>query len=502
MGSDGINSEGQEVGSGNRALLVDSQESNAHSLRSILGFIEWGELEWVSNLEQAKTYLSEQESATMLFVSAQEDKSVEQCYQILREVDASVPLLFLNEALPEEEIELPGTLVDGILGLLSLPIKQAQLITQLEQAAAYNKRRKSRAARKDVSGLFPEMIGNSPAMYRVRQLMAQVVESDANVLILGESGTGKEVVAQSLHRHSPRKGNAFVPINCGAIPADLLESELFGHEKGAFTGAVTTRKGRFELAESGSIFLDEIGDMSLPMQVKLLRVLQERIFERVGGAKSIQCDVRVMAATHRDLEDNIKDGKFREDLFYRLNVFPIELPPLRERTGDIALLVESLTERLAQEGRPVSRLMPSAIFALSQYHWPGNVRELNNLIERLGILFPNDEVDAVDLPERYFPDDLELPEMEEVEFETELPLIPAEEVNSIEQELSGGEEQPVLPSEGLDLKSYLASLEEDLIRQALIECNGVVAQAAKLLSVRRTTLVEKMKKYDLNRDEI
>jgi sigma-54 specific flagellar transcriptional regulator A len=493
MGSVDLKDGVQEARSGNHALLIDSREAHAHSLRSILGFIEWGELEWVTDLEQAVEYLRRQESTTLLFVGDSGERA--DLYQQLRAVDEAVPLLFLEEGESGGGVELPATQAEGVLGTLSVPLRQAQLITQLEQAAAYNKRRKNRVARKDVSGLFPEMIGKSPAMNRVRQLMAQVVESDANVLILGESGTGKEVVAQSLHRHSQRKGNAFVPINCGAIPADLLESELFGHEKGAFTGAVTARKGRFELAEGGTIFLDEIGDMGLPMQVKLLRVLQERIFERVGGVKSIQCNVRVMAATHRNLEDNIENGKFREDLFYRLNVFPIELPPLRERTGDIGLLVEAVSERLQQEGRPIAQLMPSAIFALSHYHWPGNVRELHNLIERLGILYPNEEVEAVDLPERYLPDDLDLPAMEALELESEMPLIPVEVANSFEQE-------PILPSEGLDLKSYLAALEEDLIRQALIECNGVVAQAAKLLSVRRTTLVEKMKKYDLNRDEI
>ncbi len=501
MGSEDLKvmDEGErQVAPGNRALLIDPRleqaDTHTHSLRSILGFIEWGELESVSAAEQALEYLQQNANTTLLFIGVEEGGRRNEIYQQIRSEDGTVPVLFLEEA-GAEDVELPGTLAEGVLGVLGVPFKQAQLITHLESAAAYNKRRKSRAARKDVSGLFPEMIGNSPAMNRVRQLMAQVADSDANVLILGESGTGKEVVAQSLHRHSQRKGSAFVPINCGAIPADLLESELFGHEKGAFTGAVTARKGRFELAEGGTIFLDEIGDMGLPMQVKLLRVLQERIFERVGGVKSLQCNVRVMAATHRNLEENIESGKFREDLFYRLNVFPIELPPLRERTGDIGLLVAALGERLQQEGRPISRLMPSAIFALSQYHWPGNVRELNNLIERLGILFPDEEVEAVDLPERYFPDDLELPELEEVELESEVPLIPIEEANSFEQE-------PILPSDGLDLKSYLSSLEEDLIRQALIECNGVVAQAAKLLNVRRTTLVEKMKKYDLNRDEI
>ncbi len=491
-----LKSSDQEVSSGNRALLIDAQESRAQSLRSILGFIEWGEMEWAATLEEAAPYLKgEQEPLSLVFVGEVEETDAEARFKQIRELDDSIPLLFLQEG--EASFELEHGVQDGVLGSLVMPIKQSQLITLLEQTAAYNKRRKNRA-RKDVTGLFPEMIGNSAAMNKVRQLMAQVAESDANVLILGESGTGKEVVAQSLHRYSQRKGNAFVPINCGAIPGDLLESELFGHEKGAFTGAVTARKGRFELAEGGTIFLDEIGDMSLPMQVKLLRVLQERIFERVGGVKSIECNVRVMAATHRDLENNIQDGKFREDLFYRLNVFPIELPPLRERNGDIPPLLEAMNERLESEGRPISRLMPSAIYALSQYAWPGNVRELYNLVERLGILYPGEEVEAVDLPERYYPEDMEIPDMPEpvvAEPEKEEKLFCEESVNTFEQE-------PILPSDGLDLKRYLAALEEDLIRQALIECDGVVAQAAKLLNVRRTTLVEKMKKYDLNRNEV
>ncbi|MBT3196300.1 MAG: sigma-54-dependent Fis family transcriptional regulator [Gammaproteobacteria bacterium] len=478
---------------GNRALLIDSLESHAQSLSSILGFIEWGPLEWVPTIEDAIPLLQEA-SFSLLFIGENEAMERGRLYEQLRGLDQVMPVLFLLDE--DVEATLPGSLSEGMLGHLTIPIKQTQLITQLEQAATYNKRRRKRSLRKDVSGLFPEMIGHSAAMNKVRQLMAQVADSDANVLILGESGTGKEVVAQCLHRYSSRKGNTFVPINCGAIPADLLESELFGHEKGAFTGAISSRKGRFELAEGGTIFLDEIGDMSLPMQVKLLRVLQERIFERVGGVKSITSNVRVMAATHRNLESSIEEGKFREDLFYRLNVFPIELPPLHERNGDIGPLVAAISEQLQEEGRPIATLMPSAIFALSQYRWPGNVRELSNLVERMGILYPNDEVEALDLPSRYCPDELEIPDMVEAMDDQEAALgEPAE---------SGGggnsfDQDPILPSAGLDLKGYLSSLEEDLIRQALIECDGVVAQAAKLLNVRRTTLVEKMKKYELSR---
>ncbi|WP_162232374.1 sigma-54-dependent transcriptional regulator [Methylogaea oryzae] len=230
--------------------------------------------------------------------------------------------------------------------------------------------------------------GETPAIRRVRRLVEQVAGTDATVLVLGESGTGKEVVARALHYNSPRRERLFVPVNCGAIPGDLLESELFGHEKGAFTGALTSRQGRFELADGGTLFLDEIGDMPLSMQVKLLRVLQERSFERVGSNKTIQCDVRVVAATHRNLEDEIRQNRFREDLFYRLNVFPIEIPPLRERVEDLPLLVDELVRRIENERRGSVRFTPAAMGVLQQHHWPGNVRELANLVERLAILYP------------------------------------------------------------------------------------------------------------------
>jgi sigma-54 specific flagellar transcriptional regulator A len=323
-------------------------------------------------------------------------------------------------------------------------------------------------------------------------MIQQVANSDANVLILGESGTGKEVVARNLHYYSARREKAFVPVNCGAIPGDLLESELFGHEKGAFTGAISARQGRFELAEGGTLFLDEIGDMSLNMQVKLLRVLQERTFERVGSNKSIDANVRIIAATHRNLEEAITEGNFREDLFYRLNVFPIEMPPLRERVEDVPLLVNELIRRIEHEKRGSVRLTQGAILALCQYNWPGNVRELANLIERLAILFPFGVVDIGDLPEKFQTD-----------------AVRAESANMDESVLSS-EPQPVhyaldneprLPRGGLDLKEHLSSLEVGFIKQALDDANGVVAQAAKRLGMRRTTLVEKLRKYGLHRSE-
>ncbi|MDH0434529.1 sigma-54 dependent transcriptional regulator [Aeromonas caviae] len=344
------------------------------------------------------------------------------------------------------------------------------------------------------------LVGKGRGIQEVRRLIGQVAETDANVLILGESGTGKEVVARAIHELSARSAGPFVPINCGAIPAELLESELFGHEKGAFTGAIAARRGRFELAQGGTLFLDEIGDMPLPMQVKLLRVLQERQFDRVGGGKAVQADVRVIAATHRDLEAMIRTQVFREDLYYRLNVFPIETPPLRDRADDIPLLLQELLNRHAEQHKGIIRLTQRAMESLMQYAWPGNVRELSNLIERLLILYPNQIVDVADLPGRYRllpcePRDERLTEMDERDALAAVFQSPPE--------LDPGIAMPLpmqLPQEGVNLKEMLADLEVELIRQALESQDGVVARAADLLSMRRTTLVEKMKKYGMSKD--
>ena len=344
------------------------------------------------------------------------------------------------------------------------------------------------------------LVGKGRGIQEVRRLIGQVAETDANVLILGESGTGKEVVARAIHELSARSAGPFVPINCGAIPAELLESELFGHEKGAFTGAIAARRGRFELAQGGTLFLDEIGDMPLPMQVKLLRVLQERQFDRVGGGKAVQADVRVIAATHRDLEAMIRTQAFREDLYYRLNVFPIETPPLRDRADDIPLLLQELLNRHAEQHKGIIRLTQRAMESLMQYAWPGNVRELSNLIERLLILYPNQIVDVADLPGRYRllpcePRDERLTEMDERDALAAVFQSPPE--------LDPGIAMPLpmqLPQEGINLKEMLADLEVELIRQALESQDGVVARAADLLSMRRTTLVEKMKKYGMSKD--
>ncbi len=335
--------------------------------------------------------------------------------------------------------------------------------------------------------------GHSKAVQRVGELIERVANTDANVLILGESGTGKEVVARSIHTISNRASKYFVPVNCAAIPQDLLESELFGHVKGAFTGAITNRKGRFELAEGGTLFLDEIGDMDLNMQAKLLRVLQEKIFEPVGGTKPVHANVRVIAATHRNLDEMVSAGEFREDLFYRLHVFPIELPPLRRRAEDLPALVYAITDKLKRETGKEIKVTSDAMDVLTRYTWPGNVRELSNLLERLSILYPDTAVDAAKLPNKYNSvSDLKLVSEKEID---NLSTAYNEALASLSN-LSG---LPPLTSEGVDLKSQMISVEQYYIQQALEMADGVVAQAAKLLGLRRTTLVEKLKKHDLQR---
>jgi sigma-54 specific flagellar transcriptional regulator A len=335
--------------------------------------------------------------------------------------------------------------------------------------------------------------GIGPAVASVRELIRKVAKTNAGVLILGESGTGKEVAAREIHQQSLRRNAPFIPINCGAIPAELLESELFGHEKGAFTGALTSRPGRFELAEGGTLFLDEIGDMSLDMQVKLLRVLQERTFERVGSNKTRIADVRIIAATHRNLEERIVENRFREDLYYRLNVFPIEMPALRQRREDVPVLLQSMLTQLAIE-REVAQFSTEAIELLQNYDWPGNVRELANVVERLCILYPNETIEANQLLSKIR---TVLPRLEE-----QITFKDRSDLNSIQlKDMSPTDivKQLRIPTDGIDLKELLTQMELHFIKLSLDRADGVVARAAKLLSLGRTTLVEKLRKFELGR---
>ena len=371
----------------------------------------------------------------------------------------------------------------GYAGRIRAPVTLNQMRYELQRLPRRN------AVAAGSKRPFPSnlLVGQSPAMRRVRQLIERVAATDASVLILGESGTGKELVAREIHRQSKRINGAFVPLNCGAIPHDLLESELFGHEKGAFTGAISARPGRFEMAEGGTLFLDEIGDMSLDMQVKVLRVLQEQTYERVGSNKTLTADVRILAATHRNLEARIKEGDFREDLFYRLNVFPIEVPPLRERAEDVEPIIGSMLARMEHSQGLKLGFTDQALQALAAYSWPGNVRELGNIVERLSILYPNQKIDIDQLPERILGEDYVVLGTDGEQFSAD--RSPADYLNGIR-----------LSSAGVDLRALMARLEVRLIHQALELNDGVVARAAKSLGLRRTTLVEKLRKYNISTD--
>jgi sigma-54 specific flagellar transcriptional regulator A len=363
----------------------------------------------------------------------------------------------------------------------------------------------STAAQRHLNSLDQRLVGVSDAIGGVRELIAKVAPTDATVLLQGESGTGKEVIARLVHDCSERTDGPFIPVNCGAIPAELLESELFGHEKGAFTGAVAARKGRFELAEGGTLFLDEIGDMPYDMQVKLLRVLQERVFERVGGGKAIKCNVRIIAATHQQLEQHVEDGKFRMDLYYRLNVFPLEVPALRERTADIAGLAQRFIDGFSDQGRGLIRLEADAMAHLRLYQWPGNVRELGNLIERLIILHADEAIFAADLPSKYQSSELAIAERPET-VDPVVAALPDEEPEDLSSLFAPPPTAPVAPptpshiDEPIDLKQHMADTERSLIISALEQTGWVNAHAAKLLTLQRTTLVEKMRKYDIKQE--
>jgi transcriptional regulator with PAS, ATPase and Fis domain len=331
-------------------------------------------------------------------------------------------------------------------------------------------------AEEETPGAFGPLVGKSAQIRRVFELTGKLAGSDATVLITGESGTGKELVARTIHTLSPRAAGPFVPINCAALPEELLESELFGHVRGAFTGAINARQGRFQLAHGGTLFLDEVGEMSPKLQVKLLRVLQEREFEPVGSDKPVRVDVRVVAATNRDLHIAVKERRFREDLFYRLNVLPIHLPPLRERVGDIPLLVAHFVRLHSdKKGQAVEKIETEALARFERYKWPGNVRELENLMERLVILNEDGVLRCADLP------DYVRGEVSDCEEDDSFPL------RSLR-----------LPVEGVDLNRLIQTIENGLILQALTRTRGNKTLAAELLRLNRTTLIERLRKKGLN----
>ncbi|MFZ2321799.1 MAG: sigma-54 dependent transcriptional regulator [Pseudomonas sp.] len=477
-----------------KILLIDDNTERRRDLAVILSFLGEDHLVCSSQTwrEAVDGLASSREVLSVLLGDVESKGGALELLKQLAVWDEFLPLLLIDAQVP---VEWSEEVRRRVLASLEMPPSYNKLLDSLHRAQVYREMydQARERGRQRETNLFRSLVGTSRAIGQVRQMMQQVADTEASVLILGESGTGKEVVARNLHYHSKRREGPFVPVNCGAIPAELLESELFGHEKGAFTGAITSRAGRFELANGGTLFLDEIGDMPLPMQVKLLRVLQERTFERVGSNKTQNADVRIIAATHKNLEQMIEAGSFREDLFYRLNVFPIEMAPLRERVEDIPLLMNELISRMEIEKRGSIRFNSAAIMSLCQHDWPGNVRELANLVERMAIMHPYGVIGVMELPKKFrYVDD------EDEQMATSL-REELEERAALNVGLPGVHSPASLPAEGLDLKDYLGNLEQGLIQQALDEAGGVVARAAERLRIRRTTLVEKMRKYGMNR---
>jgi DNA-binding NtrC family response regulator len=360
----------------------------------------------------------------------------------------------------------------GAYDYLAKPANPDELIITLKRAVEHKELKEENVAlRSQIQehSRVGRLIGQSQPMQQLYRIIKRVAKTDSTVLITGESGTGKELIANAIHYQSARRDMPFVPINCGAIPEELLESELFGHEKGAFTGAFKERRGRFELANKGTVFLDEIGEMSPKLQVKLLRFLQETKFHRIGGSRTIEVDVRILAATNKDLERAVAENEFREDLFYRLNVIPIQVPPLRDRESDIRPLIQHFIQQHCQKKNiPLKRMSPGAIVSFEQYDWPGNVRELENVIERLVILTDAEEIQVQDLPSRM------------------------QSYQQVEPKLIE------LGEDGINLKETLDDLENRLILDALQRAGGVKNKAAKLLGLNRTTLIEKMKKKQID----
>jgi len=358
---------------------------------------------------------------------------------------------FITKPFSPEELTLKVKLI----------LERVRQKTELERVSEEN-----RYLRDQLDGEFNfgEIIGNSAVMQTIFRTIEKVAKGDSSVIIYGESGTGKELVAHAIHKTSPRKDGAFIRVNCGALAEGILESELFGHEKGAFTGAIKRKKGRFELAQSGSIFLDEIGDIPLGTQVKLLRVLQEKEFERVGGEETLSVDTRIIAATHKNLQEEIKKGNFREDLYYRLHIIPIHLPPLRERKGDISLLTEHFIKKISKEvNLPGLKIEARAVDKLRRYNWPGNVREFANVLERAAVLSDDAHILASDLP--LFSDDTQ----------------------------ASTYSQP----DDLNLNRTLEITEKQLLEMAMDKACGVKTEAAKFLSIKTSALYYKLEKYGL-----
>ncbi len=453
-----------------KILIVDDEENIRDMLSRFLKKEGFSVLTAKSHKEAVELTQKNEFSLALLDLVLPEVDGI----QTLKAIHSSNPdiigIIMTEYATIDSAVE---ALKAGAFDYISKPFNLDEILLKIKVAIEYQRLQGENLLLKNQlkkKYKFENIIGNSDEMIKVFQIIETVADSDSTVIIYGESGTGKELVAKAIHYNSRRRDKCLVPVNCGAIPEDLLESELFGHMKGSFTGATYSRVGRFETANGGTIFLDEIGDMSLNLQVKILRALQEREFIPVGGTKNVKVDVRVIAATHRDLEKAVEEKTFREDLFYRLNVIPIIIPPLRDRKGDIQLLAKHFLDYYNKErGSKIEDFSPEVMKVFSEYSWPGNVRELENLIERLVIFNTKKKIiDFSDLPQKF---------------------------QNKEEKLSFSSFK--LPEEGLCINTLLSEIENDLILQALKKTGWVKEKAARLLNLNRTTLVQKIKKRKL-----
>jgi len=459
----------------NRVLVVDDEELYRRAIERILHRAGFEVLMARDATEALQQVAAEPVDLVLCDIQMPGINGLELVRQIL-EVEPDLPCIVMTGYnTPENSLE---ALQAGAFWYLEKPFEQDRLdvIRRLVAQAIEHGRLKSenRNLQRQLRSRhkFDSIIGKSVSLGRTLALVEKVADTESTVLVTGESGTGKELVARALHYNSRRANRRLVTVNCGAIPEELLESELFGHVKGAFTNALKHREGRFAVAHGGTIFLDEIGDMSPNLQVKLLRVLQERTFEPVGSSKTTKVDVRIIAATHQDLPRLIADGRFREDLYYRLNVLPIEVPPLRDRSDDLPLLIHHFLDLARQErGSRIDGVSDEAMQRLIDYHWPGNVRELENLIERLTVLVSVGEIQVEDLPPHILSE----------------PLTQAW--------------APRVPSTGLDFNAVVGRFESELIEQALEHTHWNKNRAAGLLGLNRTTLLEKIKKRGITPPE-
>lgn len=454
-----------------KILVVDDELKIRESFSDILGLEDF-EVETAQNGEEAIEMIDQDYyDVALIDLNMPKVDGMEVLKYLVEHSIDTIGIILTGYATIRTAVE---AMKAGAFDYLAKPVKMEEVIMVINRALEFRDIKRENVLLKNQLKKrykFENFIGDSPQMHHVFRVIEKVADTDSTVLILGESGTGKELVAKAIHYNSMRRDKPLIPVNCGAIPEDLLESELFGHEKGAFTNAIRTRIGRFEMSNGGTIFLDEIGEMSPHLQVKLLRILQEQEFERLGGTKTIKCDIRVIAATNKDLDKLVLENEFREDLYYRLRVIPIEIPPLRERRSDIPLLIRHFVDLMIKtRGKEIKGVSKDVIKAFMNYEWPGNVRELENIIERMIILTDADELTIQDVPDKI------------------LQKQRSEEIGP-----------SMIPDDGFSLNNAINEYERLLIIRALEKADWVKNRAAKLLNMNRTTLVEKIKKQGIEK---